>query len=469
MRLRVGVILAVAIMLIATACGGGNEVDEGSGPGGTAAAATTPNTKPPHCESAQLAASEVGVTPDTITVTVMADTGSSLRPALFAGSVEGVKAWGEWVNATFGGVGCRKVVVKEADSKLSPDDAKNGIATACKSSVAMVGTTALFVNDVSGLEGCKDKAGKTTGLPDIAELQTEAAQQCSKVSFATLPTGSECPYSGSGPREFRVGYTQYDYYLNKFPGEALHGVFVIPKDLPSTIAASMPIFRAENQMGIKSDAEFGKSALDLQTAYTPVIQKIKQSKSNYARNGLDYQGTVLMRKEARNQGVDSVKIWDCSVQCYDKRMITEGQGATEGQYVWINILPMEDGEGVNPTLDGFLKYNKKPDGFGLQSFIAGEIFRRAVEDAIKANNNDPNAVTRANILEALRNMHDFDAGGMVPKLDIGGKIGSTCLVGMQIQGDKFVRVQPTEPGTFDCDGDKPPLVFTIDPAKEYKG
>jgi ABC-type branched-subunit amino acid transport system substrate-binding protein len=458
-------------MLIATACGGGADVDDDAGgPGGTSAGntATPANSKPDYCEGATLDAPEVGVTADTITVTVMADTGSSLRPALFLGSVNGVKAWADWVNAELGGVGCRKVVVKEADSKLSPDDAKNGVATACKDSVAMVGTTALFLNDLSGMEGCKDKAGNVTGLPDIADLQTEVAHQCSDVSFATLPTGSECPYSGTGPRTFKVGQTQYDFYLKQFPD--LHGVFVIPKDLPSTIAATMPIFRAENEMGIKSDAEFGKSALDLQTAYTPVIQAIKQNNSNYARNGLDYQGTVLMRKEARNQGVDDqVKVWDCSVQCYDERLISEAQGATEGQYVWLNILPMEDGEGANPTLDAFLKYNKKPDGFGLQAFAAGEIFRRVVDDAIKANGNDPNAVTRVNILEALRNLHDFDAGGMTPKLDIGGKVGSVCLVGMQVQDGKFVRVSPTEPGTFDCGGDKPPIELTIDPAKEYKG
>jgi hypothetical protein len=40
---------------------------------------------------------------------------------------------------------------------------------------------------------------------------------------------------------------------------------------------------------------------------------------------------------------------------------------------------------------------------------------------------------------------------------------------MQVQGDKFVRVDPVEPGTFDCDNNKPPLELTIDPVKEYKG
>jgi hypothetical protein len=230
----------------------------------------------------------------------------------------------------------------------------------------------------------------------------------------------------------------------------------------------MPIFRAENKMGIASDAEFGESGTSIQTDYTQVAQAMKAHNSTYARNGLDYKGTVLMRKEAQVQGVNSVKVWDCSVQCYDDRLIGEGGNAVEGQYVWLNFLPRED-KGANPALDGFLKYAEKPDGFGEQAFIAGEIFARAVNDTMKANNDDPNSITRANLFAALRNMHDFDAEGMVPKIDVGRQVGSTCVVGMQVQNGKFVRVEPAEPGQFDCDDNKPALALTIDPAAEYHG
>ena len=57
----------------------------------------------------------------------------------------------------------------------------------------------------------------------------------------------------------------------------------------------------------------------------------------------------------------------------------------------------------------------------------------------------------------------------MPPTDVGGKKISPCLVGMQVQNGKFVRVSPTEPGTFDCDENKPPVELTIDAAKEYKG
>jgi hypothetical protein len=468
MRLRLCV-LATALVLVVTACSGSSSKSGagGSGGGGLGGPTTTAPAADSACKTATLTSPEIGVTAKTITVTVVADVDNGFRPGLFKGSWDGVKAWGDYMNSK-GGLACRKVVVHTADAKLSPTDANNAVAAACGNSVALVGTTALFFQNVSAMNNCKDKTGKATGLPDLAELQTEVAQQCSPVSFATLPSGSQCPYSGTGLRGVRVGYTQYDYYFNKFGANTLHGVFVIPKDTKSTIASSMPIFRAENRMGIKSDAEFGKSGTDIQTGYTDVAQAMKSDKSTYGRNGLDYKGMVLMRKEAQVQGVDTVKVWDCSVQCYDKRLIQEGGSAVEGQYVWLNFLPFED-KGSNPDLDAFLKYDKSPDGFGAQAFIAGEVFARAVEDTMKANNGDPNSITRANLLTAIRAMHDFDSNGMVPKIDIGGRLGSTCLVGMQVVGGKFKRIDPVQPGTFDCDNNKPALAFKIDPAAEYHG
>jgi hypothetical protein len=468
MRLR-WCVLATALVLVVTACGGGSSNSGGGGGGGGLGGPTTTAAAAQSvCKTAKLTSPEIGVTASTITVTVIADVNNSIRPGLFKGSWDGMVAWGKYINSK-GGLACRKVIVKQGDAKLSPTDAFNAAAAACGNSVAMVGTTALFLQDVSGMEKCKDKTGKATGIPDIADLQTEVAQQCSKISFATLPTGSACPYAGTGPRTFRVGYTQYDYYLNKFGANALHGVFTIPKDLPSTISASMPIFRAENKMGITSDAEFGVSGTAIQTDYTQVAQAIKSKKSTYARNGLDYKGTVLERKEAAVQGVNTVKVWDCSLQCYDKRLIQEGGAAVEGQYVWLNILPFED-KGSNATLDGFLKYDTNPEGFGAQAFVAGEIFARAVNDTMKANNDDPNSITRVNLLTAIRAMHDFDANGMAaPGIDVGRKIGSTCLVGMQVVNGKFTRIDPAKPGTFDCDNNKPPLVFSLDAAKAYHG
>lgn len=467
MRQVRGLAVVAVFVLVVSACGGGKKISGGEDGAGTtappAASGNDTTTSGPQVDCSNPQATDTGVTAKTITITVMADTGSSIRPGLFQGSVDGVKAWAKYRNDN-GGLACRQIVVKAADSKLSPDDAKNGIAAACGDSFAMVGTTALFLNDMTNAEKCKDSKGAVTGLPDLSVVQTNPEEQCSPVSYNVLPAGGSCPYSGSGQRTFQVGTTQFDYYLKKFGKDTLHGVWVIPADLPSTIASSMPGFRVSQQLGIKLDAEFGASGLSVQSAYTPFVQSMIQHKSTYARNGLDYKGTVFMRKEAQVQGVNTVKVWDCSVQCYDQRLLTEGGNAVEGQYVWTNVLPFED-KGHNDTLDTILKYNPKSDGFGALAWSAGELFARAVNDVVAKDG--ANGLTRKALLDALANVHDFDAGGFIPKTDIGGRKGSTCVAGLQVKGGKFVRIDPTEPGTFDCSGKV--VSITMDPQKEFKG
>jgi hypothetical protein len=230
----------------------------------------------------------------------------------------------------------------------------------------------------------------------------------------------------------------------------------------------MPWVRAANELGVTSDAEFGRSGFDTQQAYSDIALTMKTHGSTYAINGLNYAGTIALRKEAAAQHVTSVKVWDCPLGCYDRRLISEAQGATEGQYIVLPFLPFEDGN-ANPELANFLRYDDKPDAFGAQAWVAGEIFARAVNDAIRAHGDDPNAITRANVLEATRNLHSFDAGGFIPEIDVGGKVGSTCVVVVQVQGDRFVRVDPAEPNTFDCDDGKPPVMLTLDPLEEYGG
>jgi hypothetical protein len=56
---------------------------------------------------------------------------------------------------------------------------------------------------------------------------------------------------------------------------------------------------------------------------------------------------------------------------------------------------------------------------------------------MKAHDNDPSSMTRANLLEAIRNIHDFDAGGQIRSIDYAD--------------------------------DKTPLELVIDPVKEYRG
>ena len=52
-------------------------------------------------------------------------------------------------------------------------------------------------------------------------------------------------------------------------------------------------------------------------------------------------------------------------------------------------------------------------------------------------------------------MHDFDAGGLLVETDVAGKNPSPCVVIIQVKKGKWVRVDPTKKGTFDCAARRP--------------
>jgi Periplasmic binding protein len=451
-------VIATVVCVAAAACGGSGKSGSGS-LGGT----TTTTKVADACKHTTLTSSEVGVTPTTITVTVMADVGSPLSPGLFQGSVDAVNAWAAYVNAG-GGLACRQVVVKTIDSKLSPDESKNGIITACQDSLVLVGTTALFLNDVRPMEACKDKTGVATGIPDLPALQTEPVEQCSDISFSVVQQGTSCPYSGSGVRSYRETTSEVAWFKAHVTTD-LHGVFVLASDLPSTITASTPVFAAIEKNGVKVDKQFGVSDLSTQSQYTPVVEAIKAAKSTWVISGLDSPGVVKLRKEAAAQGVNTVKVWACVQACYTPAFLTQAGSAAEGQYVYLSFLPFED-QGSNATLDTFLKYDKKPDSFGVEAFASGLLLQKVVDDIVTKSG--PNAITRAAVIADLRTVHAFDAGGLIANTDIANRQASPCTILMQAQQGRWVQVDPAKKGTYDCSEPGGITELSLDPIKAYK-
>ena len=61
-----------------------------------------------------------------------------------------------------------------------------------------------------------------------------------------------------------------------------------------------------------------------------------------------------------------------------------------------------------------------------------------------------NGVTRQNLLDSLKKLTSFDAGGIIGSVDIANKKTSPCFVLIQVKNGKFVRVSPSKKGTFDC-------------------
>jgi len=391
-------------------------------------------------------ASDVGITADEIRIGVIADTGSQLAPGLFQGSVDGVQAWAKYTNAN-GGIAGREVVIDVYDSGLDPNKTRNAIIEACSKDFAVVGTSALFVFNTDDLVGCKDGKGAATGLPDFPVVTTEVAHQCSPVSHGINPPILDCATKDQKPQTYRGSLGATNYYLKKFGKSALHGLFLYPSDLKAAKNSQVPAFTAQQEAGIKQDATFDVSGRAQQSAYTPFVQTLKDNQSTFARHGGNDAGVIALMKEAKLQGVDTVQVWDCSLQCYDKDILAAPE--TEGLYVWSLFLPFSETKS-NKMLNSFVKTigADKADGFSAQAWASGLLFADAVEQA--AAGATGNNVTRADVLKAVEGITEFDAEGMIAPSNPGEGVPSECYALSQVKGGKFVRVFPKKAGTFEC-------------------
>ena len=397
-------------------------------------------------------ATDVGITPTEIHVAVVADVDNPIVPNLFRGSKDAVEGAAKFLNSKAGGGGLagRKVVVDFYDSKLNANATTNAQIQACENDVAMVGTSAVSLASVDNMRNCKDATGAVTGLPDIPFVTTALVQQCSDQSFPMAPPQVICSTKDQHPQTYQPNVGRAYYYNQKYG--KLHGAYVFANDSKS--ARDSSFVSGIGQLRVKcctSDQDFDISGFAPQSAYTPVVQAMKNDNANYAQANQGPQ-MQLLRKEATLQGLTGVKVWDCTTGCYSKEFLADGGTDVADQYVDLLYLPFlnKADQNANKMLKHFVTYTgaDKADGFGVYAWSAMIAFRDAVNAAVKAGG--VNGVTRKTIFEQLNKIHQFNAEGMFGTIDLAGRKTSPCHVLMQVQNGDFKRVMPSKPGTMDC-------------------
>jgi ABC-type branched-subunit amino acid transport system substrate-binding protein len=393
-------------------------------------------------------ATEVGVTADTIRIAVVADVDNVPAPGLFQGAVDAVEGAAKYINAK-GGIAGRKVQVDFIDSHLNPNEARNAVITACQQDFALVGTAALFLSNMDDAISCKDINGQATGLPDLPGIVTGIPETCAPITFS--PTGPQllCDTKDQHPQTYQGNQGDTTYY-KKHLNKKISGAFVLPNDTPDANRGDAVQEAIAVQNGVKADQSPTASGRDPQSVYTPVVQKMKADGSNWGWSGLAYANVVQLRQEAQLQGLNDPKIiWGCTTACYTQKFIDTGGDAVNGEYIPMAFLPFNETK-YNQGLADYIKYTGKDKaaGLGVYSWAAGIELQQALQSVVKAKGN--NAITRANLLDALKNMTSFDSNGFIGKANVGGKVTTSCFILEQVKDGKFVRVWPTKPGTFDC-------------------
>jgi len=397
-------------------------------------------------QSTKATANDVGLTAKEIRIAVIADVDTPLAPGVFKASVDAMNAWATVVNKE-GGIAGRKVVIDFLDSHLNPNEARNATIKACASDFAMVGGEALFLNNVDDMTACQNAAGKAIGIPDVAGLALDAAQQCSPVTYVIIGRGPYCATKNDHPQTYIAPQGDSRYYVQKNKG--LHGIWMVPADLKSTKNAVLPGYQAAVNLGIKKDGNgyYDVFQRDPQSALTPVVQAIKQNNSTFAYSASNKM--LDLRKEATLQGVTSVKVWACSQACYSQPFVDQGGTDVEGTQSVITTLPFYTEYKSNPTLKKLVAAVggiDKVDSNAVASWLAALLFQDAVGKAT-ANGG---ALSRQTLFDALKQEHAFAANGIMGATDVANHIPPACIVMTQVKNGKLVRTYPAKAGTFDC-------------------
>jgi ABC-type branched-subunit amino acid transport system substrate-binding protein len=405
-------------------------------------------------------ASEIGVTAKEIHIATVADVDNSIAPGLFKGGVDGVTAAVKYINAN-GGIGGRKLVLDFIDSKLNPNEARNATISACENDLAMVGTGTFLIANFDDAINCKDKSGQAVGLPDIPAVAVNNAEACSDVSFPVAGSLLDCSTVGQNPEKYTGQVGDSKYYVKTY-GPKLQGPLVVSSDSASTRKTSSVLGLLAQKGGIDVTSTIAMSSRDPQSAWTPVIADMKNDGANYNLTGNAVDTVILMRQEAQLQGLtDPDFLWTCQAQCYDNKVVDAGDVMANTRLV-LGFLPFNETKS-NKTLAAYIKYvggEKNANAFGVWGWSSTLLFQEVANQVVKEKG--VNGLTRANLLDTLKNTHSFDAGGMWGKMDPGNKANTPCFVILRFDGSKYIREYPKKAGTFDCTPSNRQTV-TLDP------
>ncbi len=448
-----GMIGAVAAaVLLAAGCSSSStsstSAPASSTPAAAASTSAASSTSPAAAPTGTVPASDVGITATTIKVGIIADVNNPLVPGLFKDSVNVVDAWAKEVNAA-GGLDGRQVSVDFCDGGLNPNATTSCVIKACQNDFALVGTSANALVDLSDIDGCKNSAGKAVGIANLATFAF-VPEVCDPDTYGVGGVGSYCATAKQSPSTYELPVGDTRYLVQQNPG--LHGIWLYDTDDPTFKLTEVPLFQAESNLGIKKDGQgfYPLSGAVPQSALTPFIQQVKASGSTFVYDDTTTQNMVLLRKEAQLQGVSSVKVWECNSGCYDPTFAQLGGAAVNGTYASLNDLPYLSDYKTNPSLN---KLITDLGGLGNINNNAVLTYTMALlfQDAVNKEVASGQPLNRASLFSVLNNDETaFTANGIIGATDISHHSQSSCSVLVQLQNGTWNRVDPTTPGTFDC-------------------
>jgi ABC-type branched-subunit amino acid transport system substrate-binding protein len=393
-----------------TAKGGGGGTSGGGGGGG--AGNPIAGVKAGSCAGFK---NGPGITNSTITIANSADLSGPV-PQLFKSAQTAVTAFAAYFNSTSSICG-RKLKVKGLDSATSESGDQQASSTACSSAFAMVGSMGAF--DAGGADTVKN-----CGIPDLRAASTETGRQRTPVTFGAYSLStSEIPVA------------PFNYF--KTLGDAYkHAAFVYLNAGASSLNAKSFI-AGEEKMGFKFIYQQAINVAGGLIPYDSYAQKMADAGVKYVQ----YIGAAAPYAQQLKAAIDKKgfkPIFVMDPTAYDTHYTSAGS-TVNGTYVFI-AGPLFEEANRNPQLATYLQWLQRTSGgsptfFGTYAWSAAALFTQL---ALQLGGK----LTRASLLAALSQVHNFTNNGMVPPQDVAGKHTPKCLSVIQYNGGKWARKTP---------------------------
>jgi ABC-type branched-subunit amino acid transport system substrate-binding protein len=385
--------------------------DGGAGPGGDGGDDCVPS-----------GASDVGITESEITLGEVS-TISGPIPGIGQTSVNGVRAYIEYLNQTAGGVCGRRVSLIVSDDRLDTGVNRSETARLMERAFAIVGGWA--VTDDGGataLEG--------SNVPDVGISISDArSEMANNFSSNPIPPGT----SGN--------LAVLRYFIEAYDVRTAAVVW----GAQATARSRAQYFINDlEQLGV--DVSVQREAAITETNYVPIAQSIANAQSDLLITALEITGISRLAQAFQQVGY-LPKVPYYGAQSYGNRFIEQAGSAANGAIIGITH-PIIEEAATNEAVALFEEWYRRVnpgaeiDFFAFQGWVAAAM----VTDAILAAGPSP---TRDAVLGVLRTYTQYDAHGLVAPINPAEKQAASCFMIVKVENDQWVRAYP-EGDAFAC-------------------
>ena len=370
--------------------------------------------------------SEPGVTKDSIAIAAGDDAGYAGAPGLDHEMTDAMRALVDKCNE-LGGINGRTITLNYYDAKLL--EIGPAIQGACD------GNNFFLVGEGWAFDANQEEIRLGCGLPAVPTFTVSAAFAMGKDVFQGVPNPADETPAGV--------FAQTTELL----GDAVKHVGALVGNYSATQETRDKAVAASVNYGW----EWAETTLEYniqgEADWTPLVKQLQEAGATAVFwSGSCLPNLQLYAQAAKANGYDVPIITDTNV--YESNCAAANtDGALDNVNIRMAFIPFEEAD-INPATQDYLDLVNASGGdtsqLGMQATSSFLLWATAASKCGAE-------LTRACVLDTMKNTHSWTGHGLHAETDPGGNHPPQCTVLIKLSGTKYERVAPEKPGTYDCD------------------